>query len=204
MFKIMKQRYILPICLLFLIVTGFIHTANGQMDTTKLNREVEVVKAYRPSVSGAEKINLLPEINDTTHFRPDMNYKTINHPITTGFQSSVLQASNQAQREINYPGTGKISGGFGSYMTPFLDFYLNNPNTQNGTLGIQLNHLSSSGGLQLKGGSQTDAPFSYNRAIAFGSYVFDGITVSSELSYQRDMNRFYGYPGWIFSGIQFI
>jgi hypothetical protein len=46
----------------------------------------------------------------------------------------------------------------------------------------------------LKGGSMIDAPFSYNRAQVFGSYVLDGITISSELSYQRDMNRFYGYP----------
>jgi hypothetical protein len=39
-----------------------------------------------------------------------------------------------------------------------------------------------------------DAPFSYNSAVVFGSYVYEGITISSELSYRRDVNRFYGYP----------
>jgi hypothetical protein len=176
------------------MVPGFLSTALAQKDTTKLNQEVEVVKAYRPSVAGAKKINLLPEITDTTRFRPDMNYRFTSHPISSGFKPSALQASNQFQREINYPGIGKVSGGFGSYMTPFLDFYVNNPNSQNGTFGIQLNHLSSSGSLQLKGGSQVDAPFSYNRAMVFGSYVLDAVTISSELNYRRDMNRFYGYP----------
>ncbi len=190
----MTQRYLLPLTFLFAILPGFSFTAFAQKDTTKMNQQVEVVKDYRPSVSKAEKINLLPEIGDTTRFRPDLNYKTQSHPITTGFQSSAMGASNQSQREINFPGYGKISGGVGTYFTPFFDFYLNNPNSQNGTMGIHLDHLSSRDNIQLKGGSSIDAPFSYNRALVFGSYVLNGVTISSELAYQRDKNRFYGYP----------
>lgn len=197
----MIQRYFIPLSLLFFSLPGFFSAVYAQKDTTKLNQEVEVVKAYRPSVSNAEKISLLPEISDTTRFRPDLNYKTNSHPISTGFQPSVLGASNLFQREITYPGFAKISGGFGSYVTPFADVYLSNPNSQNGTLGIQLNHLSSQGSIKLKGGSQADAPFSYSRAVLFGSYVLNGMTISSELSYRRDMNRFYGYPVNIPAGI---
>lgn len=190
----MSQRY--PVSLLVLLITsaGFLHPLMAQKDTTKMNQQVEVVKAYRPSVSNAEKINLLPEISDTTRFRPDLNYRTNNHPVTTGFQSSVLKASNLLRSEISYSGIGKISGGFGTNLTPFFDFYLNNPSSTNGTLGLQMNHLSSRGSVDLKGGSKTDAPFSYNKAAVFGSYVYEGITLSSQISYQRDMNRFYGYP----------
>ena len=188
-----KRAHISLLFLLFLL-PGFMNRLAAQQDSTKLNQEVEVVKAYRPSVSNAQKINLLPEIGDTTRFRPDLNYGIISHPVTTGFNSSQVKAYDQFQREISIPGYGKISGGFGSYLTPFLDFYLSNPNSQNGSLGIQLNHLSSQGRINLKGGGSTDAPFSYNRAIFFGSYVYEGVTISSELSYQRDMNRFYGYP----------
>ncbi len=188
----MNQQHIST--LLFLILSGLFSSTYAQKDTTKLNQEVEVVKAYRPSVSNAEKINLLPEISDTTRFRPDLNYKIISHPITSGFQSSALRTSNQFQREISYPGFGKISGGLGSYFTPFLDFYLSNPNSQSGTLGIQLNHLSSQDKIQLRNDNKVDAPFSYNKAAVFGSYVYEGVTISSEIYYQRDMNRFYGYP----------
>lgn len=185
------MRYLSSILLL---LTVFCLKANAQKDTTKLNQQVEVVKAYKPTVANAEKINLLPEISDTTKFRPDLNYLTANHPITSGFQSSVLKPSNQFQREINIPGFGKISGGFGTYFTPFFDFYLSNPGSQNGTLGVQFNHLSSRGKTSLKGGGEVDAPFSSNRGLIFGSYVINGTTISSEFCYQRDMNRFYGYP----------
>lgn len=198
----MTQRYSILFSLLFVILTGFILPASGQKDTTRLNKEVEVFKSYRPTVSGATRINLLPEINDTTQFRPDMKYGTISHPVKEGFQASTLKASSQFQREINFPGYGKISGGFGNYVTPFADFYLNNPNMQNGTLGLQLNHISSLGGnVRLKGGSETDAPFSSSKAAVFGSYVADGVTISSEISYRRDENRFYGYPVEIPGGI---
>jgi hypothetical protein len=187
------NKYIIPF-LLILILPGFCLTAIAQKDTTKLNQQVEVVKAYKPTVSNAEKINLLPEISDTTLFRPDLNYQTTSHPITSGFQSSVLKPSNLFQREIIIPGFGKVSGGLGTYFTPFLDFYLSNPNSKNGTLGMQFNHLSSQGKIGLKGGSEMEAPFSTNRGIVFGSYVIKGATISSEFSYQRDMNKFYGYP----------
>ena len=190
----MNLRYIIPFFLILLLLTGFCRTASAQKDTTKLNQQVEVVKAYKPTVSNAEKINLLPEISDTTKFRPDLNYQTAGHPIGSGFQSSVLKPSNQFQRDISIPGYGKVSGGLGTYFTPFLDFYLSNPNSQNGTLGVQFNHLSSQGTTKLKGGSEIDAPFSSNRSVVFGSYVIQGATISSEFSYQRDMNKFYGYP----------
>jgi len=190
----MTRQYPIFLFSLLMLLPGFLSRVSAQQDSTKLNQEVEVVKAYKPSVSNAQKINLLPEIGDTTRFRPDLNYGIISHPVTSGFHSSEVKAYDQFQREISIPGYGKISGGFGSYLTPFLDFYLSNPNSQNGSLGMQLNHLSSRGRINLKGGGSTDAPFSYNRALFFGSYVYEGVTVSSEISYQRDMNRFYGYP----------
>jgi len=190
----MIQRYSLKRFLLVALLSGYVLAGNAQKDTSRLNQQVEVVKAYKPTVSNAQKINLLPDINDTTKFRPDLNYQTIGHPIISGFRSTDVRAYDQYQREITFPGYGKISGGIGSYQTPFLDFYLSNPNSLNGSLGAQFNHLSSNGSLQLKGGSRVDAPFSYNKALLFGSYVLNGVTISSELSYQRDMNRFYGYP----------
>jgi len=190
----MTQRYIVPLFFLLFFIAGFAGTSVAQQESNKLNQEVEVVKAYKPSVANAEKINLLPEINDTTKFRPDMNYKINSHPVGSGFKSSAVKSYNQFQREITAHGYGKISGGFGNYLTPFLDVYVSNPNTSNGTLGIELNHLSSQGAVDLKGGSQNDAPFSYNKAVLFGSYVANGVTISSELLYRRDMNRFYGYP----------
>lgn len=190
----MTQRYLVPCLLLLLFLTGYTGSAVAQKESGKLNQEVEVVKAYKPSVSNAEKINLLPEISDTTKFRPDMNYRINSHPVTSGFQSTQVKAYNQFQREINIPGFGKISGGIGNYLSPFLDVYVSNPNATNGTLGVELNHHSSQGTINLKGGGHNEAPFSYNRAVIFGSYVANGATISSELLYQRDMNRFYGYP----------
>lgn len=198
----MTPRYLIPVFLLIFSLPGFFSTASAQQDTSKMNQQVEVIKAYRPSVSKAGKINLLPEINDTTHFRPDLNYRIVAHPVTSGFHSSDLKASNQLPREITYPGYGKISGGFGTNLTPFFDFYLGNPNSENGSLGMQLNHLSSQGNVELKSGNKVNAPFSYNKAIAFGSYVFEGVTISSELCYRRDVNRFYGYPIAIPADIQ--
>jgi len=58
----MKQLY-RSLSVFLLIVALSVGCAIAQRDTTKLNQEVEVVKAYRPSISTANKVNLLPVID---------------------------------------------------------------------------------------------------------------------------------------------
>ena len=52
----MKQLYRL-ISVLFLISVFLPGISVAQDDTTKLNQSVEVMKAYRPTISNANKVN---------------------------------------------------------------------------------------------------------------------------------------------------
>ncbi|MEI6143490.1 MAG: hypothetical protein WCP85_29710, partial [Mariniphaga sp.] len=88
----MKQIYhsILFISLLFVLSMEY---TVAQKDTTKLNQEVEVVKAYRPSISNANKVNILPVIDDTTRFVPEFKYSIESKPVKTGFTATPIDAA---------------------------------------------------------------------------------------------------------------
>jgi len=71
----------------FLLTTAFSAvTALAQKDSTKLNQSVEVMKAYRPSISNANKVNLMPAIDDTPVLPPSLNIRLIVTLLKQGLQ----------------------------------------------------------------------------------------------------------------------
>ena len=86
----MKLYRLIPVFLLIIAFSAV--TAIAQKDSTKLNQSVEVMKAYRPSISNANKVNLMPAIDDTTRFTPEFKYSIDSHPVKTGFTVSPIGA----------------------------------------------------------------------------------------------------------------
>ena len=71
------MRQIYRLISVFLIIAGVsVEFAIAQKDSTKLNQSVEVMKAYRPSISNANKLNMMPVIDDTTRFTPNSNIRS--------------------------------------------------------------------------------------------------------------------------------
>ncbi len=189
----MKQIYhsILFISLLFVLSMEY---TVAQKDTTKLNQEVEVVKAYRPSISNANKVNILPVIDDTTRFVPEFKYSIESKPVKTGFTATPIDAADVNGFQSKTLGLGYLKLGVGTYNTPYGELFLNLPKSDIATFGLHLRHLSSDGRIKLREGDQVDAPFSENSGEAFGGINIGNTVLSVNLSYNRDAMLYYGYP----------
>jgi hypothetical protein len=189
----MKQLYrsLLVFLLVFAVSSGL---AVAQKDTTKLNQSVEVVKAYRPSISNANKINLMPVIDDTTRFTPEFKYSIESHPVKSGFAASPISAADINGLPTKDLGLGYLKLGAGNYNTIFGEFFLNVPKSKIGTFGLHLRHLSSDGKTTLKEGDLVDAPYTQSVAEMFGAVNIGSTILSGELMYNRDAMRYYGYP----------
>ena len=199
----MKQLY-RSLSVSLLIVALSVGCAFAQRDTTKLNQEVEVVKAYRPSISTANKVNLLPVIEDTTHFTPEFKYSIDSKPIKTGFAASPIGAADVSGMPSEALGLGLLKLGVGTYNTLYGEFFLNLPQSDIATFGLHLRHLSSDGNIKLRGGDLVKAPYSQNSGEVFGSVNIGNTVLSSSLSYNRDAMRYYGYPVSIPSNIDLL
>lgn len=191
----LKYFHLSIMCLIFL--TAFGKQAIGQRDTTKLNQNVEVVKPYRPSISNAQKLNQMPMIGDTARFTPEFNYSIESYPFNSGFKAGPIGAAEPKNQPDSYNGIGYLKLGAGFYNTTYGDFFLNVPQSKHLTFGVHLQHLSSMATNKLLKGDIVDAPYSHDKAAIFGSYLIGGSTLSADLSYNRDMVTFYGYPDTI-------
>jgi hypothetical protein len=189
----MRQLY-RSFSVFLLIVALSAVAAMAQKDSTKLNQSVEVMKAYRPSISNANKVNLLPVIDDTTHFTPEFKYSIESHPLKSGFAASPIGAADVNGMPSKDLGLGYLKLGVGTYSTTYGEFFFNLPKAEIATFGLHLRHLSSDGKTTLRGGDKVGNPYSQNNAALFGSLNLGGTVLSADLSYNRDAMRYYGYP----------
>jgi hypothetical protein len=183
-----------------LTLISFVFTLNqvsGQKDSTKLNKEVEVIKPYRPNISIANKLNQLPVIEDTTRFTPEFNYSINSRPISSEFKSGPVSIQEIKTAKDKDNGLGYLKAGAGTYNSTYGDFFLNNNKSVNGSYGLRLKHFSSQGTTKLSKGDIVDSPYSNNKGEIYGNQIIGGSTLSGNLSYERDVFRYYGYPDTI-------
>lgn len=186
------MKYLSTVALV--IALGSTIPAIAQQDTTQLNQEVEVVKAYRPSISAAYKINELPEINDTTRFTPEFDYHIHQRPYTVDFETTPLSAARLNLKQHEPTGVGYLKVGAGTYNTPYADFFFNKPDTKTFAFGMRFRHLSSDANVKLREGKKVEAPFSQNNLLLFSKHYLNEATLSLEAGYNREVVNYYGYP----------
>ncbi len=184
-----KLKYIL---FLFLATSALL--AGAQRDTT-LSREVEVVKAYNPSISDANKISDMPTIEDADHEKPSFNYSIFSQPIFNTFSVNTLKAATFASEPADDTGFGLVRAGVGNYNRPYAEVFFNNQNSRSTLFGLHGRHLSSHGDIKLESGYKADAPFSENEAELFVKHMARNSVLSVNLGVDHQGFNYYGYPG---------
>ncbi|MCG6187151.1 TonB-dependent receptor [Maribellus maritimus] len=181
-------KYILSILLIFAVTV-----AQAQRDTT-LTQEVEVVKAYNPTISDANKINDMPKIEEEEHQKPTFNYSIFSQPIFNAFSVNELKAATVSMPPEENTGLGLVRAGLGNYNKPYGEVFFNSQNTKNTIFGLHGKHLSSHGKLKLEGGDKVKAPFSENEAEMFIKHLFRSSILSVNLDFTHNGFNYYGYP----------
>lgn len=178
---------------LLFILAGGISIANAQQDTS-LTQEVEVVKAYNPTISGANKINEMPELNEEEAQKPTFNYSIYSQPVYSAFSVNELKAATISTPPQENNGLGLVRAGLGNYNKPYAEVFFNSQNTKNTIFGLHGKHLSSHGKLKLEGGDKVKAPFSENEAEMFVKHLFRESILSVNLDFTHNGFNYYGYP----------
>ena len=177
--------------LLFLLAPATIVFA--QKDTT-LTQEVEVVKAYKPSISDANKINDMPKMDEQEPQKPKFNYSIFSQPVFNTFSVTTLKAATFAGKPKEDNGFGLVRAGVGNYNKPYGELFFNSQNIKNTIFGLHARHLSSHSKLKLDGGDRVKAPFSENQAEMFIKHMYRNSILSINLDFNRNGFNYYGYP----------
>ncbi len=131
--------------------------------------EVRVVKPYDPTLSGAEKIELLPRLNDTVNYRqPVFEYHLFPKRFETEFRVNPIQAAKMVQMPVPKLYKSELNLGIGNYFTPLAELTVNQLRSRDGSMGLRLRHHSMNGKVRLEDGTRTDAGFNDNDLEFFG------------------------------------
>lgn len=195
--RLMKTNRIFLIVLL--LSAGF--AASAQEEDPAYNESVIVTGSYNPVVEESSKINVAPVITDTVATLPHtFNYNVSVRRLTSLYVPSRIKAA----RIIGEPATKLYNNyfklGFGNYLSPLAEIYVNSLRSKNMNYGVRLTHRSSWGTIGTKGDSIPSpdyygmAPFSLTDVGVFGKYITkNNLQLSGDLGFENDYNRYYGF-----------
>jgi len=191
-------NHIKYIFLILFFAVSFVSVA--QQDTV-LTREVEVTKAFKPTISDANKINEMPEIDEAEHQIPKFNYNIQRQPILNAVSVNPLKAATIKNTKQEGTGYGLIRAGVGNYNKPYGEFFFNNLNSKKSLFGIHAKHLSSHGKITLDGGDKVNAPYSKNEAELYYKQSFSKSVLSVDGDFNHHGFNYYGYPEFMIPSI---
>ena len=160
----------------------------------QIQREVDVTRAYEPSVQNALKLNLMPDMADTTQMRPDFNYEITPRPLSYGFAVNPLTPARIAAvgEPVRFPFYAKVGVGFP--MQSVADIRYSKSINDRTAFGIYANHYGRWAKIENDMAVKEKATATDNRAGAFLDYrLDDDLTIHTSLDYDLwSVNR-YGY-----------
>jgi hypothetical protein len=163
----------------------------GQED--KLNKEVQVVRPYEPSISDAFKINLLPKIDDTLKFTPHLFYTILQRPISTNYTITPITPAKMLQETSDDLSTSYFKVGIGNSFSPLIEAYYNNGRNKDYSYGGWLQSHSNFGKIKLHDGTRVDADFGRTDLNFFGKKILTNSILLGSAGFNKNRVTYYGY-----------
>lgn len=172
------------------ILTAVILQTNAQ---SEIQREVRVVKPYTPTLSDAEKINLLPDMKDTVKVKPDFNYSIRPKQFNTPYNVEQIKPARMVGLPLEKLYKSQLTIGFGNYLTPLAELSVNQLRSRKSASGLYLKHHSSGGEVTLANDEKMYSGFSDNEAEAYGKWFLKDGVIQGSLSGGYHNIHHYGY-----------
>lgn len=163
-----------------------------QMVAAQVEKQVEVTKAYVPRVESASKLAIEPDMTDTTHLRPEIDYTVTPLSLQTTLAVRPIRPATVTYWEFNRPQPFYLKVGAGYPLNSVLDLYASTQNASTGYVLGYVNHEGRFAELANELGVKNTSTRMYNRAgLAAGKYLGRHI-LEGELSYDNRMYHRYG------------
>lgn len=173
--------YILILCLFIGI--------NGSKAQEALTKDTfRIVKAYKPILIDADKIEKKPTIDDTWKPEVKVNYDFINKRLPVSFTTEPIKAARIKGEPLIKLYNGYVKAGVGNALVPFGEAYYNNLRSKEYSIGAHARFQNMREVNNIKGSDMQDL-----YASVFGKRFWKANTLSSRMSfYQRSFN-YYGF-----------
>lgn len=172
--------------------------ANAQQDTLRntINRDVEVVNNYLPTISNPFKLQVDPAIDDTMSYKATFKYETLNKVQTVKTNPDSLSAASMHFKPEEMPYHAWVKGGVGNYgnFIAQLVYNIGAPNDKY-HLDLNLGNKSMLGKIKLKENDEkVKAPTTNSWVRAdFATFFAKKNALDVNLKFRNYTYRYYGY-----------
>jgi len=163
------------------------------MNVIGQHEEVRVIKPYTPTLSGAEKIQLLPSLEEEIAYdTPDFSYSIFQKRYDTEFRITPIVAARMIQMPKKKLYRSHLKAGLGNCLTPYVELNINQMRSRNGTMGFNLRHHSMNGKVKLDNDERVPGGFNENDAEFYGSRFFRNSLLNYQTGASYNSNVHYG------------
>ncbi len=159
----------------------------------QLNKEVQVVRPYEPSISDAFKINLLPKIEDTLKQVPNLNYNLIQRPFAINFMVTPISSAKMLMEPMSDLYNTYVKFGIGNGISPLLEVYYNSDRSKEFNYGGWFQSHSSIGKVKLSNGKRVESNFGRIDMNVFGKKILKKSALSVNAGFNKHKVTYYGY-----------
>lgn len=183
-----SKKYII---LFFAVIIGINWVFAQSQDTLK--REVEVIKEYQPTISGAKMISETPKIKDSVQVAPTFNYQIKSTPIDVEKSINTIGRVDFIEGNLNKNGLGYLKAGFGNGFANYGKLLINSKPSENSGFGIYFNHYYEYAKAKLISDLDVKTLESNQEVLIFGNNDFRKNQLKWELGYDHSAYDYYGF-----------
>lgn len=176
---------------LTLIVLAFL--LPGLRAQEGLNKEVNVVRPYSPTIGDAFKTRFIPRLDDSIQAPIHFEYFIQPARINPLLRIKDLDASDYRPLPPGDLKPSQITVGFGNYWTPMGKLSLNTLRNQKMSLGVDASHQSSQGFAKMADNRKIYAGYGDSKARLYGQRFFGKSTFAADAYFSEDHHYLYGY-----------
>lgn len=158
----------------------------------QVEKQVEVTKAYVPSVESAAKLAIAPDMTDTVKLRPDIDYTVTPLSLRTTLATRPIRPVTVTYWEFNRPLPFYLKVGAGYPLNSVLDFYASSQNPSTGYVVGYVNHEGRYADIRNEFGQKHNSTRMTNRLGAAAGKYLGRHTLEGELSYENRLYHRYG------------
>ncbi len=187
------MRYSFKIMMSTLIAVVLLSTVDvAAQDEGSIDRDVDVVNTYMPTIVNPFKLQVSPTMDDTMSYRPSFRYRTIQKLQHVATKPDSLRAATMTFRQDENPYHALVRAAGGNYTSFMGEILYNIGLSEKYHLSLDLGHHSMLGKVRLTDDTKVKAPKSDTWAgVDFATY-FKKTILKTKLKFANDRYQYYG------------
>lgn len=162
-------------------------------DTGAIQRDVEVVNVYEPTLRHARKLNIEPTFDDTMSYKPVFKYETLRREAAVTTPLEKLKAAPMTFPQYKSPYNWLVEAAAGSQPGFMGQIAFNNKPNEHHLVTFRVGHVGMLGKVKLHDDNKVSAPEHSTWAQFDYAWTRNNFRFSTNLNFHNEAYRYYGY-----------